>query len=144
MVKKNYRFYKSSHQFLLSLWIFITLLEINPSNAENLAGCYFNQDSTANYLILLLPKGDYEHYIYTNSNQTVVSTGEWWQKDQTLFTKITFTTLRGEMGISRLVEGSIRELAIQSNGNLIANSKVYRPVSCYDYHHLIQQPDSNS
>jgi len=123
----------------LSLSLIIMLFVAGSAKAEKLVGCYLNQDATGSYLMVLLPQGNYEYHVRTRLNQQVTSTGSWWREEQSLFTKITVTTIRDQLGVSRLVDGSVQQLRIHRNGNLVGNSKVYRPVSCSENQEMINE-----
>lgn len=114
----------------LFLLITIVFLDTGSANAKKIEGCYAYKDSTGSYFITLQSQGDYNHYIRTSLDETVTATGEWWQQEQRVFTKIITSTIRDGEAVSRLVEGSISEFKIQPNGNLAGESKIYHPVRC--------------
>jgi len=118
----------------LILLITIIFWDTGRTNAKNIEGCYAHQDSTGNHFMVLQPQGDYKYYIRTSLDQQVIATGNWWQNDQSVFTQIITATIRDDIATSRLVEGSVRELKIKPNGNLVGDSKIYRSVECSDPH----------
>jgi len=129
-MKPNYSANQLKYGTGLILLMIMLFMSGGNTKAQNLVGCYANQDSTGSYFLVLLPQGNYRYYVRTSLNQEVASMGTWWQDKQNLFTQTTASTIRDQLAVSRLVEGSIKQLSIQSNGNLVNDSTVYRPVSC--------------
>lgn len=115
-------------------WLILSLimmfLNTGSAKAKSLIGCYANKDATGSYFLVLLPQGKYKYYVRTSLNQRVTSMGTWWQKEESVFTKITISTIRDQFAVSRLVDGSVQQLSIQDNGNLVNDSKTYHPVNC--------------